>query len=251
MRLSVLAAAALAAIGMGGCCAPMHCGPCGPHDIVAAAPCEPCGPTDHAPAPHYEPPPHHEPPCGPPCVACGVNGPCPKHKSGYGLIGYLFHGGGCGGCGEFYLHPWINDPPAPCDPCDHLGNWIGHCPVPPLHHAGHHAPCGPSDCHAGACPVGVHNLWGYRADLAGWQGHGHGGAVQMGAYDGQIIEGPTLAPPPEMEEVEEGAEETLPPPREFPGPAERSGDAGSRSALKKINGRPATYYEPPKRRVVR
>jgi hypothetical protein len=39
----------------------------------------------------------------------------------------------CGeGCGEFYWDEWHSDPPAPCDPCDNYGNFVGPrcCPLP-------------------------------------------------------------------------------------------------------------------------
>lgn len=39
-------------------------------------------------------------------------------------------GGSCGlskcwGCGERYWGEWISDPPQPCDPCDHCGQFVG------------------------------------------------------------------------------------------------------------------------------
>ncbi len=55
--------------------------------------------------------------------------------------------GSCGGCGELYVDPWINDPADCCDPCDSCGNYNG------------------QSC--GKCrPVfaGVKSLWGYRCD---------------------------------------------------------------------------------------
>lgn len=53
--------------------------------------------------------------------------------------------GSCGGCGELYVDPWINEPADCCDPCDSCGNFNG------------------QSC--GKCrPVfaGVKSLWGYR-----------------------------------------------------------------------------------------
>ncbi|MCM2372571.1 hypothetical protein [Aporhodopirellula aestuarii] len=55
--------------------------------------------------------------------------------------------GSCGGCGELYIDPWINDPADCCDPCDSCGNYNG------------------QSC--GKCrPVfaGIKSLWGYRCD---------------------------------------------------------------------------------------
>ena len=75
--------------------------------------------------------------CGP--FACGP-GAC---AGPFGLLGP-----GCeSGCGERYIDPWINEPPAGCDPCDACGNYNG------------------QSC--GTCrPVfsGTASLWGYRYD---------------------------------------------------------------------------------------
>jgi hypothetical protein len=222
MRILGPGAAALAcwAVLAGGCCAPMHCGDCGPHDIVAAAP---CGPTACVPHENYSPQ----------CVACGVNGPCPKHAGGKGLFSYLCGGAlcGAGGCGEFYIHPWINDPPAPCDPCDQWGNWVGP------------RPCGPPACTVAGCPVGWHNLWGHQGGGAAANccdgANGEFGYESM--HHGEVIHGPTMAPPQEMEEIPPPeAPGATPEPREFPGPAEAR--TKTRSALKKVDGRPTAYY---------
>jgi hypothetical protein len=32
---------------------------------------------------------------------------------------------GCTGCGELYWNDWHNFPPARCEPCDCLGNYVG------------------------------------------------------------------------------------------------------------------------------
>lgn len=244
----------------GGCCAPTYCGDCGPRDIIAAAPCAPCdtgacgpgacgpgacgpgacGPGACGPSENFSPQ----------CVACGVNGPCPKHVGGRGLFNFLYDNATCGaGCGEFYVHPWINDPPHPHDPCDHHGHWIG------PHHR-----CTPA-CRVSGCPVGIHNLWGHRSDLGGCCGgthaladpmHGevlHDGAIiHDGAVlsEGAILHGPTLAEPPTLTPPQDGRgvspPDDPPTPPEFPGPA---GAPKSRSALKKIDGRPAVYYRRP------
>lgn len=209
-------------LGMAGCCCgPRYCGDYGPHDIVAAAPCEPA--------------------CAPACSSCGTNGPCPKHHGSRGLLSYLAGASVCdSGCGEFYVHPWINDPPKACDPCDHYGNWIGP------------RPCSPP--RASACPTSWQGLWGHRADLeACGCGNHPAGAIHEGPYDGQIIEGhysegtvfkgPTLAEPapsvpPEV--IDEGDEAPAPP--QLPGPTTRNVSPKTRSALKKVDGRPAVYY---------
>lgn len=218
---------ALAAAGC--CCGPRYCGDYGPHDIVAAS-CEPaCAPVA---------------PAAPACAACGINGPCPKHHGSQGLFGYLREAATCGaGCGEFYVHPWINDPPKACDPCDHYGNWTGP------------RSCGPP--HAKACPTSWRGLWGHRADLAAC-GCGAHAEVHGAPYEGRIIEGhitegsfpagtvsegPTLAepiptaPPEAFEDADEA-----PVPPQLPGPTTRNATPKTRSALKKIDGQPAVYY---------
>ncbi|MBW3599637.1 MAG: hypothetical protein KY475_20490 [Planctomycetes bacterium] len=227
MRLFGFGALAIAVSGafFSGCCAPIHCGDGAPHHVAAAVPCgpAPCGPCGPAPCLAQES-------FSPQCVACGVNGPCPKHSGGRGLLGFLW-GVCCGSsCGEFYIHPWINDPPHPCDPCDHHGNWIGP------------RPCGPPACSVGACPAGWHNLWGYRG-LVGHCGAACGEVGHPIEHYGEPLHAPTLAPPQEVEEIETPTPPgAAPMPPEFPGPAEVNTGPRPRSALKKIDGRPAVYY---------
>jgi hypothetical protein len=78
-------------------CAPDNCGDCNPN--LNAPACADCG--------------------GPDCqVPCG--------KPARGLFTHLGYLASCGGgCGEFYIHPWINERPAKCDPCNNHGDWTG------------------------------------------------------------------------------------------------------------------------------
>lgn len=55
--------------------------------------------------------------------------------------------GPCGGCGELYIDPWINEPADCCDPCDSCGNFNGQS-------------CG--KCRS--VFAGVKSLWGYKCD---------------------------------------------------------------------------------------
>jgi hypothetical protein len=57
-----------------------------------------------------------------------------------------------------------------------------------------------------------------------------------------MIDGPTLAEPIPMPPEEEavGSESPEPPPSTLPGP--QAGIPKTRSALKKVDGRPAVYY---------
>jgi len=104
--LRAIAAAAL--LSTVGCsypymyCAPDDCGPCGPQICTDA--CTDCGEIG--------------------CTEISGNGPCGKPARGlFSHLGYMATCGG--GCGEFYIHPWINERPDECDPCDNHGNWIG------------------------------------------------------------------------------------------------------------------------------
>jgi hypothetical protein len=138
-----------------------------------------------------------------------------------------------GGCGEFYAHPWINDPPDQCDPCDDHGGWIGP------------HPCGPPACGPGGCPATWHNLWGYRNQAVCYDGGAPGYASEP--YDGQVIEGPVIDGPTPAEPIPTppaedagGSAPPEPPPATLPGP--QAGVRKMRSALKKVDGRPAVYY---------
>ena len=95
--------AAVALLASVGCsyphvyCAPDNCGPC-----------------------------HPQLPGNTPCVDCGPSCSTSSGKPSRGLFTHLGHMASCGGgCGEVYIHPWINDPPDCCDPCDCHGNWTG------------------------------------------------------------------------------------------------------------------------------
>ncbi len=86
------------------------------------------------------------------CADCGGGGcdSCAGGGGGIGLLSYMKNALTCGsGCGEFYLHPWINDAPDDCDSCDDYGNWTGqkNCDS-----------CGSDEC-SGAR---LGNLWGSR-----------------------------------------------------------------------------------------
>jgi hypothetical protein len=204
------------------CCTPRPCGDCASQQIVAAASCPP--PCETACAE----------PCAP-CLSCGVNGPCPKHPGSRGLLGYLRDSICCGAsCGELYVHPWINDPPHPCDPCDDYGHWVGP------------QPCGPASCGNG-CPVSWRDLWGHRADQpACCESHAAVGYPEH--YDGEILEGPAMqvptpATPRPMAPQQNMESPDLPPtPPNLPSPTTYNGAPRTRSALKKVDGRPAVYY---------
>ena len=69
--------------------------------------------------------------------SCGTCGVCGGGCQGHTPAGYLGHKLTCSsGCGEIYWGPWLNDPPADCDPCDDCGNWVGErcCPPKLSHH---------------------------------------------------------------------------------------------------------------------
>jgi len=75
--------------------------------------------------------------------------------------------GACGGCGELYVDPWINNPADCCDPCDACGNFNG------------------QSC--GKCrPVfaGVKSLWGYRCEDNCGSGACGGGCDSAGCDGG-------------------------------------------------------------------
>jgi hypothetical protein len=112
-------------------------------------------------------------------------------------------------------------------------------------------------CGVGGCAAGPWNLWGYRADLAGCCDAGVEHAVHYDGMmmdggevieDGEVIEGPmmygptpaTLPTPPT--EGEAGPNDLPTPPTEFPHPARNTGAPKTRSALKKIDGRPTAHY---------
>ena len=86
--------------------------------------------------PHYQPTDHQhtwDPVLGS-CDACGVcGGDCVGHTPS----SYTKHMLTCAsGADEIYWGEWTSDPPAPCDPCDDCGNWIGPqacCPPKGLH----------------------------------------------------------------------------------------------------------------------
>jgi hypothetical protein len=205
LAAAVLAvSAALASAGCC-CCAPACGGP--PHGVFAHDSCDP--------------------PCTDDCVS-PVDG-CARRHGSRGLFGFLKESACCtSGCGELYLHPWINDPPHPCDPCDDCGHWTG---------AKHF--CGPAGCGA-ACNVSWRGLWGQRSDLA----HGGSPAMHVGHYDGEIIEGPVLHSPTPAEPLLSPGEEELEEEDIPPAPPARP----ARSALKKVDGQPAAYYNRPHRR---
>lgn len=65
------------------------------------------------------------------CDSCGT---CAGDCSGHTPISYAGHVLTCGSvCGEIYWGEWTSDPPAPCDPCDNHGNWVGPQPCGPAH----------------------------------------------------------------------------------------------------------------------
>jgi hypothetical protein len=59
--------------------------------------------------------------CSTPCGCDSARGSCGGACSG-GLMSRLC---GCTGCGELYWSDWHNFPPARCEPCDCLGNYVG------------------------------------------------------------------------------------------------------------------------------
>jgi hypothetical protein len=78
-------------------CAPDNCEPCNPD--LGRIGCADCGGSDC------------EVPCG---------------KPARGLFTHLKYLASCGGgCGEIYIHPWINERPDECDPCNNHGDWTG------------------------------------------------------------------------------------------------------------------------------
>jgi hypothetical protein len=93
-------------------------------------------------------------------------------------------------------------------------------------------------------------MFGHRSDLNGCCGATPSGDPYGLPYDGQIINGPTMhgplrptpaEPEPMAPDEDMNAPETPPAPPVFPGPMTGS-TPKTRSALKKVDGRPAVYY---------
>jgi len=66
----------------------------------------------------------------------GAQAPCGGCGPGFGCGGLLGLGWlaprYCGdGCGDYYVHPWVSDPPDMCDPCDGCGAFVGDRCCPP------------------------------------------------------------------------------------------------------------------------
>ncbi len=111
------------------------------------------------------------------------------------------------GCGEVYWGPWVNDPPACCDPCDNYGNWTGDACCAPI--------CNPLS--------GLRHLWGYRFASDGCD-------VGCDAYGDPGLE---FLP------VEGGVEEQVVPPIPEPEPT-----PPAKEASMKRRTRHATYWRP-------
>lgn len=124
------------------------------------------------------------------CGGCGKCDLCNFHP-----LRSLFNAIHCSsGCGEFYFDEWINDPPAPCDPCDNHGNFVGQRCCPPRWFLGVRNTCG-YDC-AQNCDTSC----GYDAGCGtpGCTSCGHG-SVHHEEQHGEMHESvPT--PQPEMME---------------------------------------------------
>jgi hypothetical protein len=96
--------------------------------------------------------------------------------------------------------------------------------------------------------VSWRGLWGQRSDIAYAHGGIHDQHYTGAVIDGAILHGPTLAEPELVgprEEIDIDDAAPLPPPR--PDAAKSKSTTPTRSALKKIDGQPAVYYNRPTR----
>jgi hypothetical protein len=59
--------------------------------------------------------------CATPCGCDNAEGGCAKDCR----RSWMNRLCGCTGCGELYWSEWHNHPPARCEPCDCLGNYVG------------------------------------------------------------------------------------------------------------------------------
>lgn len=110
-----------------------------------------------------------------PVIPCQDGGCKSCLGMGLGCIGKLLGMTGCNGCGETYLHGWVNDPPC-CDPCDGQGNWIG--PV-----SGGDC-CGSVGCDACGVGVGVEPGCGAAAMIEPSCGSAHVDGIAHGVAAG-------------------------------------------------------------------
>jgi len=195
--------------------------------LIAASVCSGCSTLAPAACEHFGilPPPRFEPAC---CDATwgttlggrhgkgGCGGKCAAHDPVAHLKDVLTCGSGCS---EVYWGPWISDPPAPCDPCDDCGNWIGPRECGPTHWEYFTASAGDL---FGSRAAGYGPSKGCSSCVAGGKGGGKGFISELfesDPYDMPGVEGPIMAPPqPAAEELppaapavprEDGGERTV------------------------------------------
>lgn len=196
------------------------------------------------PGPAYHGPPavaHHGPPVaayGGPHAEVIDEGPIGCTDPGCAAPAY-FHVGlwrslfGCRfGCGEFYYDEWLSDKPAPCDPCDNHGQYVG-----------------PRDCCGlGWLPFHWHQLWGYRYHDAGCESPvPYGGDMHYGGgmpYGGEVLgdEFIEAGPPPVPTQVEPKMEQAPAPPKQTSSVMRRS--VPTRGVSHRAAPRPRTVRRP-------
>jgi hypothetical protein len=97
------------------------------------------------------------------------------------------------GCGERFINPWWNNPPACCDPCDCVGNFTGRKWWVPNCMGCRGNGCGPGTC-PGVSPAG--RMYG-PGDQSGYQGGYQGGYDDGGPVTGETVTPAEEVPPPQ------------------------------------------------------